>query len=51
MVTRRDLLVAAIAILGTAGAFAIADQGPVMGSAAFDWNSIPAKSTDVGSVR
>jgi quercetin dioxygenase-like cupin family protein len=51
MVTRRDLLVAAIAILGTAGAFATADQGPVMGSAAFDWNSIPAKSTDVGSVR
>jgi quercetin dioxygenase-like cupin family protein len=51
MVTWRDLLVAAIAILGTAGVFAIADQGPVMGSAAFDWNSIPAKSTDVGSVR
>jgi quercetin dioxygenase-like cupin family protein len=51
MVTRRDLCVAFIAILGTAGVFAIADPGPVMGSAAFDWNAIPAKSTDVGSVR
>jgi hypothetical protein len=31
MITRRDLFVALIAIVGTAGAFAIADQGPVMG--------------------
>jgi quercetin dioxygenase-like cupin family protein len=45
------MLVALIAILGTAGAFAIADQGPVMGSAAFDWNAIPVKATEVGSVR
>ena len=51
MITRRDMLVALIAILGTAGAFAIADQGPVMGSAAFDWNAIPVKATEVGSVR
>lgn len=51
MVTRRDLFVALITILATAGAFAIADQGPVMGSAVFDWNSVPVKPTAVGSVR
>jgi quercetin dioxygenase-like cupin family protein len=51
MITRRDLIVALTAILATAGAFAIADQTPVMGSTAFDWNAIPVKATDVGSVR
>jgi len=50
-VTRRDLFVALITVLATAGVFAIADQGPVMGSAVFDWNTIPAKATGVGSVR
>jgi len=51
MITRRDLLVALIAIAGTAVAFALAGQAPVMGSSVFDWNSIPAKPTEVGSVR
>lgn len=51
MITRRDLLVALIAIAGTAGAFALAGQAPVMGSAVFDWNSIHATPTEVGSVR
>jgi len=51
MITRRDLLVALIAIACTAGAFALANQAPVMGSSVFDWNSIPAKPTEVGSVR
>lgn len=51
MITRRDILVAMIGAALTAGAFALADQTPVMGSAVFDWNSIPAKPTDVGSVR
>ena len=51
MITRRDLFVELIAMAGTAGAFAIADQTPIMGSAAFDWNAIPAKPTEVGSVR
>jgi XRE family transcriptional regulator, regulator of sulfur utilization len=51
MITRRDIFVALIAIAGTAGVFAIAEQGPVMGSAVFDWNAIPVKATDVGSVR
>jgi len=51
VITRRDLLVALIAIAGTAGAFALADQAPAMGSAVFNWNDIQAKPTDVGSVR
>jgi quercetin dioxygenase-like cupin family protein len=51
MVTRRDLLVAGLAAALTAGGFALADKAPVMGSAAFEWNSIPAKATEVGSVR
>ena len=51
MITRRDLLVALIAIAGTAGVYALADQTPVMGSTVFDWNSIPVKVTEVGSVR
>jgi quercetin dioxygenase-like cupin family protein len=51
MITRRDLFVAFIAVAATAGAFALANQQPVMGSAVFDWNSIPVKPTPVGSVR
>jgi quercetin dioxygenase-like cupin family protein len=51
MITRRDLTVAFVAVAATAGAFALADATPVMGSAVFDWNSIPAKPTAVGSVR
>jgi XRE family transcriptional regulator, regulator of sulfur utilization len=51
MITRRDILVALIAASLNAGAFALADQTPVMGSAVFDWKSIPAKPTPVGSVR
>jgi quercetin dioxygenase-like cupin family protein len=52
MITRRDLFVALIAVVATAGVFALADQKPgVMGSAVFDWNSVPVKTTNVGSVR
>src|SRR5580698_2194378 len=51
MITRRDLFVALIAVMGTAGAFAVADNAPLMRSAVFDWKTIPAKATDVGSVR
>jgi XRE family transcriptional regulator, regulator of sulfur utilization len=51
MITRRDLFVASIAIAATAAAFAFAASAPVLGSAVFDWNSIPVKQTDVGSVR
>jgi quercetin dioxygenase-like cupin family protein len=51
MISRRDLWVALIASAITAGAFAAADQSSIMGSAVFDWNSIPAKPNAVGSVR
>jgi quercetin dioxygenase-like cupin family protein len=51
MFTRREIFCAVVAAALTAGAFAIADHGPVMGSAAIDWNSIPAKPTASGSVR
>ncbi|MBB6145222.1 quercetin dioxygenase-like cupin family protein [Silvibacterium bohemicum] len=51
MITRRDLFVALIAITLTAGAFAFTNSTPILGSAVFDWNSIPDKKTDVGSVR
>lgn len=51
MITRRDLFVAFIAVAATAGAFAAADQTPIMGSTVFDWNKVPAKPTGVGSVR
>jgi len=52
MITRRDLVVAFIAISVTLGVVALADQkAPVMQSSAFDWNSIPVKQTAVGSTR
>jgi quercetin dioxygenase-like cupin family protein len=52
MITRRDLAVAVVAILGTLCIVAVADQNaPVMQSTAFDWNSIPVKQTAVGSTR
>jgi len=52
MITRRDLAVALVAISATLCIVAAADQKvPIMQSAAFDWNSIPAKQTAVGSVR
>jgi quercetin dioxygenase-like cupin family protein len=51
MITRRDIFVAAIGAALTAGAIALADQTPVMGSGVFDWNAIQAKPTEVGSVR
>ena len=49
--TRRELFVAMAAAAATDGAFALADPAPVMGSTVFDWNSIPAKPTKVGSTR
>jgi XRE family transcriptional regulator, regulator of sulfur utilization len=51
MITRRDVVVAAVTVFGTICAFAIADQPPLPGSFIFDWNDVPAKATDVGSVR
>ena len=51
MITRRDIVVFAVAMLGTAGVFAAADHEHVMGSSAFEWDSVPVKPTAVGSVR
>lgn len=52
MITRRDMLSALITGVLMPGRFAIADEKPpVMGSAVFDWNSIPVKPTSYGSVR
>ena len=52
MITRRDVIVTLIATsvtycLGTAAN----EQAPVMQSSVFDWNAIPARQTNVGSVR
>lgn len=51
MITRRDLMVAVIAAVCTAGGFAAADELPLLGPAVFDWNKVEAKPTAVGSVR
>ena len=51
MFSRRELFIALIASACTAGAFAVGDGLPMLGSAVFDWNAVPAKTTDSGSVR
>ena len=53
VITRRDLVVALAAASATIGVMAAAPQPapPVQRSAAFDWASVPARTTDVGSVR
>jgi len=52
MITRRDIAVAFIAVSLTLCVVAVAQQQtPVMQSAVFDWNAIPAKETNVGAVR
>ena len=52
MITRRDLVVALVAVCATLGMVAVARTAPpVMGSSIFDWNTIAAKPTKVGAVR
>ena len=51
MISRRDLMVALVAAVCTAGGLAIAEELPIMGSSVFDWNTVTAKPTEVGSVR
>jgi quercetin dioxygenase-like cupin family protein len=52
MITRRDVLVAVVAVAATCCAVAVADQSTaIMGPAIFDWNSIAVKQTPVGEVR
>jgi quercetin dioxygenase-like cupin family protein len=52
MMTRRDILAAIIGVSATLCVVAVAGQSSsVMGSSVFDWNAVPAKPTNVGSVR
>ncbi len=51
MITRRDIVIALIAVSATLCVVVAHSQTPVMQSSAFDWNAIPAKPTDVGFVR
>jgi XRE family transcriptional regulator, regulator of sulfur utilization len=52
MITRRDLLVAIIAVGATLGAVVLGQaRKPLMKSSVFDWNSVEAKSTKTGASR
>jgi XRE family transcriptional regulator, regulator of sulfur utilization len=52
MITRRDVLIAAISVACTACVAAVVTgEKPVIGSSVYDWNSIPTKATNVGEVR
>jgi XRE family transcriptional regulator, regulator of sulfur utilization len=52
MITRRDVMVAFIAASVTFCCARAANEQPsVMQSSVFDWNAIPARQTNVGSVR
>lgn len=52
MITRRNIAIAFIAASSALCVIAVAQQQtPVMQSAVFDWNAIPAKETNVGAVR
>jgi XRE family transcriptional regulator, regulator of sulfur utilization len=51
MITRRDLVVAAIAVACTCVGFAMESPSPFLESTAFDRDTIPAKPNDAGSVR
>jgi quercetin dioxygenase-like cupin family protein len=51
MIHRRDIVVALMTICATLGVVTIRGQSNIMQSTAFEWNGIPIKQTDVGSVR
>lgn len=51
MFTRRDLTIAALAALVTAGAFLVAEEKSAQHTTIVDWNSVPVKQTESGSVR
>src|SRR5258708_24143071 len=56
MITKRDLLIALVAIcatlIATLGIAALAQtRNPVMGSSVFDWNALEVKPTKVGARR
>ncbi|HEY1498358.1 MAG TPA: cupin domain-containing protein [Acidobacteriaceae bacterium] len=50
--TRRDLTIAVLSIVGTGCTFALADPKPgILGWTVIDWNSVPAVKSDVGEAR
>jgi quercetin dioxygenase-like cupin family protein len=51
MITRRDIAIAVVAVVTTLGAVAVNSQTSVMTSTAVDWNSMSARTTNVGEVR
>jgi quercetin dioxygenase-like cupin family protein len=53
MIARRDIFVALIAVSATLCVIAVAaeQKSSVLQTSVFDWNSIPASETKVGSVR
>jgi mannose-6-phosphate isomerase-like protein (cupin superfamily) len=52
MIIRRDLYAAAAGIVATFSIMTFAQsEAPIMHSAIFDWNAIPAKQDDVRTVR
>ncbi len=51
MMTRRDWFIALAAATLTASAFAVVTQKAMLTSAIYNWNSIPVKTTESGSVR
>lgn len=51
MITRRDMVIALVAVCATLFVVVAHSQTPVMQSSVFEWNSVVAKATDVGSVR
>jgi quercetin dioxygenase-like cupin family protein len=51
MITRRDVVVAFVACVCTAGAAWAFQQKTIIGSSVFDWNAMHARKTEVGEVR
>jgi uncharacterized cupin superfamily protein len=51
MIRVRDIVVTLSAVTATLCVVAVTAQNPVMQSTAFDWNAVPVKQTNVGSVR
>ena len=51
MITRRDIAIAVVTFATTLGAVAVNSQTSVMTSTVVDWNSMTARTTNVGEVR
>ena len=51
MITRRDVAIALVTVGVTLSAVAVRSQTSVMTSTAVDWNSMTARTTNVGEVR